>query len=363
MLGTPATIRAQSAAVGVVELPRVADTVAVPGVRVLLHRVAGDSQGPIDSTITDDRGRFRFQVHADTGAEYLLSAMYAGIEHFSNPEHADPALPDAMVRILVFDTSSTAPVKLASRAIVVGRPVGRPGETGARPVLEVIVLRNDGSLARVAGDSTRPTWGMELPAGSSRAQLGEGDFSPEAMTSRGDSVLLFAPIGPGARQLMLEYRIPGGQSAVDFPLDTGVMVSVLVEESGADVRGGTLAPVDSELVATRWFHRWSGRIVEKPGVRLTFWREESTPRQLLAGLVAGVALALGFAGWRVAARRVARPQPAAPDQLIETLAELDARYAGRESEVPADEWSRYREERARLKAALETALAAVSASR
>ena len=103
--------------------------------------------------------------------------------------------------------------------------------------------------------------------------------------------------------------------------------------------------------------------MRQSGVRLTLPQVGRTPRLLLAGLVAGVALVLGFAAWRVAARRAARPQPAAPDPLIEALAELDARYAGCESEVPADEWSRYQEKRARLKAALETALAAVSASR
>jgi hypothetical protein len=359
VLGTPATTRAQSVAAGVVELPRSTDTVAATGVRVLLHRVAGDSQGPIDSTISDARGRFRIRFRADSGALYLLSARYGGIEYFSSPVHTDPARPDTAIRVLVYDTSSTAPLKIAARNIV----VARPGEDGSRSVLELLVLRNDGVLARVAADSTRPTWGMALPAGSSGVQIGESDLSPDAVTRQGDSVLVLAPIGPGDKQLTLQYLIPGGRRTVDFPLDTSGMVNVLVEERAAKVSGGTLALADSQLIEGRWFHRWSGRTVQAPEVRLTFPQSGSPPRLLLAGLVAGVALVLGLAAWRVAARRAAPPPSAAPEQLIEALVELDARYAGRESGVPAEEWSRYQEERARLKAALEAALAGVGASR
>lgn len=360
MLGTPATIHAQSVvAAGAVELPHRADTVAAPGVRLLLHRVARDSQSPIDSAITDARGRFRIRFRADTGALYLLSASYGGIEYFSSPVHTDPASPDTALRVLVYDTSSTAPVRITARHIV----VARPGEDGSRAVLELLVLRNDGVLARVAGDSARSSWGMALPAGSARVQLGEGDLSPDAVTRRGDSLLVLAPIAPGDKQLTLEYLIPGDREKVDFPLDTGVTVNVLVEESAAKVSGRTLALADSQLVQERWFHRWSGRIVDKSGVHLTLPQMGRTSRRLLAGLIAGVVLVLGLAGWRVAVRRVPRPPAVAPDQLVEALAELDARYDGHESEVPADEWGRYQEKRARLKAALEITLAAASAGR
>ena len=341
-------------------MPRGADTAPAPGIRVLLHRVSRDSQGPIDSANADARGRFRIRFRADSGALYLLSARYRGIEYFSSPVHADPERPDTAIRLFVYDTSSTTPVRIASRHIV----VARPAEDGTRSVLELLVLRNEGVLARVSSDSTRPVWAVALPAGSSQVQVGESDFSSDAVTQRGDSMLVLAPISPGDKQLTLGYLLPGDQQTVDFLLDTGVVVNVLVEEGATRVSGGRLTLSDSQLVQGRWFHRWSGRITQPPGVRLTLPRVGRTPRLLLAGLVLGVALVLGLAAWRVTApRRAARSQPMAPAQLIEALAELDARYAGRESEVPVDEWSRYHEDRARLKAELETALAAASATR
>lgn len=358
-LGAPATTRAQSVAAGTVELPRPADTVVAPGVRVLIHRVARDSQGPLDSTTSDARGRFRIRFRADTGAIYLLSARYGGIEYFSSPVHTNPERPDTAIRVLVYDTSSSARISVAARHIV----VPRPGEDGSRQVLDLIVLRNDGILARVAGDSTRPSWGTVLPAGSVGMQVGESDLSPDAVTRRGDSVLVLAPIAPGDKQLTLEYLLPSDRQAVDFPLDTATMMNVLVEESAAKVSGGTLTLADSQLIEGRWFHRWSGRGARESSVHLTLPRIGRAPRLLLAGLVAFVVLSLGLAAWQVAAARTPRGRPASPDQLIETLAELDARYAGRESDVSVDEWSRYQEERATLKVALEAALAGVKAAR
>jgi hypothetical protein len=73
-------------------------------------------------------------------------------------------------------------------------------------------------------------------------------------------------------------------------------------------------------------------------------------------------LVLAGAGWRLLATR---SLPAAPrtDQLIDAIAALDVRYAGREGETPVDEWSSYITERARIKARLEASLAAGGLSR
>ena len=47
----------------------------------------------------------------------------------------------------------------------------------------------------------------------------------------------------------------------------------------------------------------------------------------------------------------------AASPLLDQLAKLDARYAGKENQVPADEWRRYQDERTALKAAVEQELA------
>jgi hypothetical protein len=322
---------------------------------VLLHRVGRARQGPIDSVLTDGRGRFRFVFQPDTGSLYLLSARYGGIEYFSSPVHTNPERPDTAIPLFVYDTSSRAPVEVQAHHIV----VPRPGDDGSRSVLELFVLRNSGLRARVGADSARPAWSAPLPAGSLGLQLGESDLSPEAVSRRGDSVYVFAPIAPGEKQLALQYAIPGDQSVVSFPMGAASgRLNLLVEGPVASVSGAPVALADSQLIEGRMFQRWTGTVPRGALVRVGLLGSRRTPLAVLAGLVGGMALALLLAGWLLVARSRARSAAAPPDILLASIAALDVRYLGREGEVPTDEWATYRAERARLKAELEASLAA-----
>src|SRR5512143_2016240 len=150
-------------------------------------------QGPIDSTVTGRDGSFRFRFVPDTGSVYLLSSGYAGIEYFSTPVHTDPIQPDTGLILFVSDTSSHAPIHVASRHLV----IGKPGADGTRSALEIVVLENVGPLTRVAADSFSPVWSAQLPKGALGFQVGQGDVGPEGLLLRGDSVVLLAPVAPG----------------------------------------------------------------------------------------------------------------------------------------------------------------------
>jgi hypothetical protein len=346
-------------AAGWVMVPHERDTTRLAGARVLLHRVGRALQGAIDSTSADARGRFRFRFSADTSAIYLLSARYGGIEYFSSPVHANPARPDTAIRLLVYDTSSTAPVSLEARHIV----VPRPSENGSRAVLDLIVLLNHGLRARVAPDSLHPSWGTPLPSVSIGLEVGESDVSPGAVRREGDSALVTAAIAPGQKQLSLEYLIPAGHPKVEFPFgSSGGRVNLLVEERGATVSGGPLVLADTQLIEGRLFHRWTGEVPAGGSVRLTLPALPRTPVGQLAVLVAAVGLALAVAGWRILRWSPGGPVPA-PEPVLDAIALLDARYAGKESETPAEEWQRYQSERARLKVELASSLATRSRGR
>src|SRR5204863_3886732 len=79
----------------------------IPGVRVVLHRVGPDRAGPLDSMLTDTRGRYHF-TYSESGspdAIYFVSASFDGIAYFTVPLHeADTHGDDAL--ITVFDTTS-----------------------------------------------------------------------------------------------------------------------------------------------------------------------------------------------------------------------------------------------------------------
>jgi hypothetical protein len=356
------TLSAQTAtASGRVLRPQSADTVPIPGARVLLHRVGRDVQGPIDSAVAGPGGQFRFRFRADTSALYLLSTRYGGIEYFSPPVHTNPERPDTAIRLLAYDTSSTAPVAVEARHIV----VPRAGPDGARGVLDLIVLRNDGLLARVAPDSAHPSWTMTLPPGTGAMEVGESDLSPDAIVREGDSVKVLAPLAPGQKQVSLAYPVVPTRGRLQFAVGPGgAPVNLLVEERDARVSGGALALADSQVIEGRIFRRWTGQVPVGGTITVTFGGGSALLSwQVLAALVVPVAGVLAFAGWRLLRRRATGAPPDSHERMLDAIAALDARYSGREADTPADEWRRYEAERAALKARLEAALAASDASR
>lgn len=329
------------------------DSTPVAGVRVVLHQVGKARQGPIDSVTTDRGGRFRFAFRSDTASLYLLSARHADIEYFSTPVPTRPERSAADMRIAVYDTSSTAPVSVEARHLV----LSRPAEDGSRRVLDLIVLRNDGQRTRVAADSLRPSWTGPLPTGTLGLEVGASDVSPDAVTRQGDSLIVTAPLAPGEKQVTIEYLVPAGRQVLDLAFTQDVsMVNVLAEEKDAVVSGGTLALADSQTLQGRSFRRWTGMVPVGSSLRVTLPGRERAPEWLLAALVTVVVLVLGGAGWHL----IKRPPtlPASSDELLNAVAALDARYLDREAETSADEWRFYQAERARLMGLCETALAA-----
>src|SRR5215217_5553541 len=263
-----------------------ADSSAVPGIRVVLHRVGQSRQGPMDSTRSDRQGRFSFNYAPDTSAFYLASAHYAGIEYFSAPLPTNPRAPRAPLAVTVYDTSSRAPVELEARHLV----LTRPGEDGSRSLLDLIILRNGGRLTRVAPDTGRGTWSLPLPVGTVGLQVRESDISSEALTRVGNALAIGAALAPGEKQLTLEYRVPGDRRVVQLPVDrAGLPLNVLAEESGVRVEGSGMAPADSQVIQNRSFRRWTGTVGAAGPVRILLPGGGSPPPWVLLALVGALA--------------------------------------------------------------------------
>jgi len=331
-----------------------ADSLPVRGVRVVLHQVGEAIQGPVDSTRSDQQGRFRFNFRPDTGAFYLVSGRYAGIEYFSPPLATNPAKPDTGLRIVVYDTSSAAPVALEARHLVVTRP---GGETGARSILDLLVLRNEGTRTRVAPDTVRGSWGTSLPRGTVGLELSEGDVSAAAVTRAGDSLVLASALAPGEKQLTLQYQIPANQRVIELLVPRGLSLNVLAEEPAVRVSAPGISPVDSQVIQGRVFRRWTGTVPSNGVLRVTVPGLLRPPPWLLPGLIALLALGLVGAGWYGIGRRGSTTSPGTASELVQTIAALDAQFLERRQEMTDDQWAAYQSERARLKRQLESTLA------
>ncbi len=208
-------------------------------------------------------------------------------------------------------------------------------------MLDLIVLRNDGRVARVAPDSSRPSWRLVLPPGTGDMEVGESDLSPDAIVREGDTVKVLAPLAPGQKQLSLEYGVTPVRGRLEFPVGPdGGPVNLLVEERNARVSGGTLALADSQVIEGRSFRRYTGNVPAGGTVVLAVGAAgaAAATRVALPVLVGAVAVMLAAAAWWIIRRPSRRAPALLPEQMLDAIAALDARYAGREPETAAEEW-------------------------
>lgn len=337
----------------------------VSGVRVVLHRVGSDRAGPLDSTVTDARGRyrFRFSTSGSPDAIYFVSASYDGIAYFSVPLREPVTIGDD-AQITVFDTTSgPVPIHVVGHHVILGSPDGQ----SRREVVEVFELQNDSSVTRVSGGRTQPVWTTALPRGAANPRINPtGDISPNAVTFADGRVRLFAPISPGARQLSYAYQLPRDALPLSIALDepTGVL-EVLTEEPRATVTGANLTEVAATATAGRTFRRFLGQnIAAESAVRIDvpFALGDSRLRWFAA---VAVVCGLAMVGSIVVAMRRRRIVPVATppspysretEELLRAIATLDVAFE-RNPDPTADDRARYDAERAQLKARLGAALA------
>jgi hypothetical protein len=333
----------------------------VPGAWVVLHRIAHDTSGPLDSMRTNARGEYTFQYSRaeDDSALYLVSSVRGGVAYFTAPLRPGHVRGEA-AELMVFDTTSgKLPLRVMGRHFVVG-----PDKAGGRhEVLEVYELSNDSSLTAVAPKDGRAVWTAIIPEQASSFRVGEGDVSEGGLVMRKGRVELFAPVAPGLKQLSFRYELPPDAFPLTVPITEPVAVlEVVADDPGARVSGAGLRempPVQSE---GRTFKRFLAQDVERNAVvRIALatagGRAGGATIALLAALfaaAAGGALAVAIVRRRAPADRAAPHVES--ESLVRAIAELDTRFEG-EPTPPSASRAAYEAERRVLKERLREALA------
>jgi hypothetical protein len=329
----------------------------------VLHRVGPDHAGPLDSALTDSRGRYAFRYIASGSPEavYFVSASYDGIAYFSVPLR-DQLTSGDDAAITVFDTTSgNVPIRVVGHHII----VGSPDPEGRREAVEVFELGNDSSVTRVSGGPARPVWTSLLPNGVANVRVNPtGEIAPSAVSFTGGRVRLYAPISPGIRQLSYAYQIPRGALPLAIPIDQPTNVlEVLLEEPKATVSGAPIAEVAPTATAGRSFRRFLGQNVPSGpvlAIDVPFTLGDARSRFVLG---VAVLCALAMLGAIVVAFRrrrlviVSTPVVAPPSTLLlHEIATLDARFE-QEPAPSTEARAEYAAERERLKSRLAAALA------
>lgn len=335
----------------------------VAGAVVVLHRIASDAAGPVDSlrTARDGSYRFRYRVAGDAQAMYIASVRWAGVAYFTSPLRQREVTGDD-ADISVFDTTSAgAPLAVRGRHVVLSPPAG-----ATRRVVDVFEISNDTILTRVPGSSPVGTWSVTLPSGATNPSVEQGEISPDAVQFVNGRATVFAPVPPGLKQIVFGYEVPAAQPFV-VTLDQSVTLLELLVEGGGVAVEGPLEHQEPVTVSGREFERFLGReLVAGASVRVDLGDPGAAGRlrTLLLAAAGAVALALGIAAGRRGASRaedvtVATAAPHDPETLARAIAALDAVWEARaDTDAARAHWA---ERRAALKGRLVEALGEVEA--
>ena len=332
---------------------------------VVLHRLTPSRSGPIDSMQTGPKGQysFRYRATTDSSAIYFATTSFGGIVYPTAPFRVQNVSGDDAT-ITVFDTTSgRVPIKLAGRHLI----IGAPQPNGRRPVGEVLDLENDSTVTVIARDSVTPVYVVHVPEDAANFRLNaDGEFGAGAISRRGATVGLYAPLSPGIRQFAFTYELPAKAFPWSIPSGTPIdVLEVLVEEPTAEVRAPAIREVRPESMEGRTFRRFLARDLPPTSVlRVDVPKVSAVSSQtVIIAVVVAVVAAMGVA--IVYAARRSRPQtqativaaPAEPrsQTLVRAIADLDEEY---EASSNGDARAAYEARRASLKSQLADALAA-----
>jgi len=264
----------------------------------VLHRIAMEGQGPIDSVRTDARGRYALRLGIiDSSAIYLVSVFHQGVAYFSQPLRVHPGSVLPPDTLWIYDTTTVGPPIHVDQRLVT---VALPNTDGARNALEIITLSNPGLRTRIARDTLTPVWAGAIPAGALQFQIGSGDFSAQAAARVGDSIAVFGAVQPGGgKQVSYGYTLASGTRQLAIPIDQPVgELQLLLEDTTAAVTAPGLRALGVEAIEGRRFARYlADSLPARALVIVTYGAAPFRIQQLIPFVVAALALVLAGGFW------------------------------------------------------------------
>lgn len=212
-------------------------------VQVVLHRVAPDDAGELDSISSGPDGTFRFLLPHVPDPEarsevYFASVRHLGILYFGPPV-TDPVQLDTVYVIQAYDTVS-APGGGAELPVLV-RNVFLEQDGDGWSATDLFQISNEGDRTLVAGTGD-VTWAYPLPLGASDFQVGQGDLSADQIAFDGDRVRVSSPLPPGERLIVLRYRLDELSTTIPLPGRTD-RAELLIREPAPPLRVTQLSPL------------------------------------------------------------------------------------------------------------------------
>jgi len=325
----------------------------LPGALVTLHQVSEEMSGEIDSVRAGPDGTFQLRLprvpaHGERSDVYFASVRHKDILYFG-PAIISPVQLDSLYLIQAYDTLSVPPggatLPLAVRTLFLTKV-----ETGWEAT-DFYQVRQEGDRTLYSPDEG-VTWRYPLPPEATEFEVGQGDMGADVIRFEGEELELFAPIPPGDRFLLLNYRIPEDEFSIPLPGETGRM-EVLVRSPGPEASFEPLTPSSPvQMDPGNVFDRWVGDDLTDVEIHS---RVEAAPFRfraewlglILAALLGGAGV-FAFRSRSLPSQEKAEPldQPSRDDLLL-AVARLDEGFQAQDEASP-EARERYRAEREAL---------------
>lgn len=282
---------------------------------VVLHRVAADTAGAMDSITAAPDGSFAFRLPTvpDPGGRgdiYFASVEHQGIMYFGEPVTTAVQL-DSLYLIEVYDTTAVpaggVDLPLAVRYLVLEDATaseGTPGD-GAEGwrVTDLLQLFNPGDRTLVPVEDG-PIWSYPLPDRARSVQIGAGDVGPDATRVEDGRLWLYAPLPPGQRQLIVRYTLESPEVTFSMPGRTEAAELLIREPAPPLTVEGLERGEQVEMGSGITYRRYAGSALSDATVRVTPGGEEDGGIGLPPRWIAVIlALLLGVVGVWAAMRR------------------------------------------------------------
>lgn len=295
---------------------------------VVLHRVAGDFSGEVDSVGTGPDGLFQLPLPAASGMGdevFFATFRHQGILYFGPAITELPESGGSYV-IQAYPALSAGPGTgplLQVRNIILARPESGNGWV----VADAFELRNAAPATLVAGD-TGATWSHSLPPEAADLEVGRSDLPPGMAGFRDGRVRVSAPIPPGENVYVFRYTIAGDEFSIPLEAAAGSM-ELLVREPAGDLAVDGLAAAEGvELEGVR-YRRYAGRDLAPSTVRVIAGetRMPFGPPSMVAVLLTLMLAAAGAVLAARSAKAAGSPGRSRRGRVLADIALLDEEWA------------------------------------
>lgn len=184
----------------------------------------------------------------------IVTVSHAGFPYRVRGEPVGADAPDPVIKVPVYETTTTTPPWTIMARHVVATPV--PGGMGVTEKVVVVNPTDRTWMPAQVNPTAMATVVLPLPPGAINPELLNPGANPVPGNAAGGQLFLANPVPPGVSRISLQYIVPlvDGEAKIELkaPAKTASML-IVVPTNGVEVKGENLTPQALEVKTLRGY--------------------------------------------------------------------------------------------------------------